>query len=146
VTQPPASAVDWAPANPLVGSDAAGRPFLQGWRCDRCDAAVSEPRIACPGCGAGRLAPFETTGEGAIKSYTVVYRSYPGIKVPFVSTIVRLDDGFSIKANLEGVPAEPSDALFGKRVRVAFDLLESQKDPAGKPYLAYHVEPVEGAS
>ena len=41
---------------------------------------------------------FEETG--VLHSFSVVYRSFPGIDVPYVSAIVDLDGGGTVKGNL----------------------------------------------
>jgi len=49
-----------------------------------------------------------------------VHRSYPGIKVPFISAIVDLDGGGTVKGNLLDVEPDPSRLRFAMRVRMVF--------------------------
>jgi uncharacterized OB-fold protein len=53
-------------------------------------------------------------------NYTIVHRSYPGISVPFISAVVDLDDGTSIKGNLLGVEPEANALAFGMPVKMVF--------------------------
>ena len=45
------------------------------------------------------MQPIRLGERGRLYSYTVVYRSYPGIKVPFISAIVDLEGGGCLKGN-----------------------------------------------
>ncbi|MFZ4517735.1 MAG: Zn-ribbon domain-containing OB-fold protein [Microthrixaceae bacterium] len=85
-----------------------GDPHLVGHRCDACGATHLDRHNACPACG-GRAftsTPLPTTGR--IESFTVLLRGAPKHIGPFVSVLVRLDDGTYVKANLVGVPPEAS--------------------------------------
>ena len=58
--------------------------------------------------------------RGHLYSFTIVHRSYPGIKVPFISAIVDLDGGGTVKGNLLDVEPDPSRLRFDMRVRMVF--------------------------
>jgi uncharacterized protein len=58
--------------------------------------------------------------QGRLYSYTIVYRSYPGIKVPFISAIVDLDGGGTVKGNLLEVEPDPTRLPFDMPVRMVF--------------------------
>ena len=44
---------------------------------------------------------------GVLHSFSVVYRSFPGIDVPYVSAIVDLDGGGTVKGNLINIEPDP---------------------------------------
>lgn len=137
----------WSPATRFIRSDAAGQPFIEARRCDTCGAKYLEERIACGRCGSiGGFTSFTAAGRGAIYSYTIVYRSYPGIVVPFISAIVDLDDGLVLKGNLLRVTSTPAASISGMRVQLIFAEATGVKSPEGLPYLAYFFEPGEIAS
>lgn len=130
-----------------IRSDAVGKPFIEGWRCDACGAQYLEERIACARCGsADGFTSFTAAERGAIYSYTIVYRSYPGIVVPFISVVVDLDDGLVLKGNLLRVASVPTPGIGGMRVQLIFAEASGVKSPDGRPYLAYFFEPVEVTS
>jgi uncharacterized OB-fold protein len=119
----------------------SGKAFIEGHRCTKCGAAYLEPHIACPRCfDRSGLATFQASNRGKVHTYTVVHRSYPGVKTPFVSVIVDLDDGLVLKGTLEGVEPVPSDKLFGLPVRMAFKPVD-KTNAQGSPYVIYYFEP-----
>jgi uncharacterized OB-fold protein len=95
-----------------------GSPHLVGKRCDACGATYLERRNACAGCGARAFSPVRLPDTGRIESFTVVHRGAPKHIGPFVSVLVRLDDGTYVKANLVGVPTEADAVDFEVPVRV----------------------------
>jgi uncharacterized OB-fold protein len=75
--------------------------------------------------------------RGTLYNYTVVHRSLPGVPTPFVSAVIDLDGGGSIKANLDA----PLDALrFDMPVQAVFEKL-SQVDVKGRAYLGFRFVP-----
>ncbi|MDX2277875.1 MAG: OB-fold domain-containing protein [Hyphomonadaceae bacterium] len=111
---------------------------MEGLRCDACgEIIVGEPRRACPKCfTVGALKPCRLCNRGSLYTYTIVHRSFPGIKTPFVSAIVDLDGGGVIKGNLIGV--DDKDIEFGMPVRVVFEEVEGSD---GKRCVRHVVEP-----
>ena len=93
-------------------------PHLVGRRCDGCGATYLERRNACAACGARTFAPVRLPDTGRIESFTIVYRGAPKHIGPFVSVLVRLDDGTYVKANLVGVPPEADAVDFSVPVRM----------------------------
>lgn len=95
-----------------------GPPHLVGRRCDACGATYLERRNACARCGARTFSPVRLPDTGRIESFTIVHRGAPKHIGPFVSVVVRLDDGTYVKANLVGVPPDPDAVDFDVPVRV----------------------------
>ena len=80
-------------------------------------------------------AALSTTGR--LYNYTIVYRTVPGVATPFVSAIIDLDGGGSIKANLDA----PHDGLrFDMPVKAVFEDID-QVDAKGRRYHGFHFEP-----
>jgi uncharacterized OB-fold protein len=135
------AAATLAPATRFIRIADSGKAHIEGHRCGSCGAVYLEPRMACARCSArGGFTAFEASSRGVVHTYSIVHRSYPGIKTPFISVIVDLDDGLVLKGNLEGVDPKPSKDLFGMPIRVAFKTLE-QKASSGAPYVTYFFEP-----
>ena len=88
---------------PFIRLDADERPYLEGVRCGACREVLAiEPRRACPRCAAiGKLEPVRLAERGRLYAYTVVHRSFPGVKVPFVAAVVDLEGGGSFEAPAE---------------------------------------------
>jgi uncharacterized OB-fold protein len=125
------------PGHKSIALDAAGKPFIQGYRCDACGAVVPEPSMACRACGdrAGP-APFRSAETGRLWTWSVVHRSYPGIKVPFVSAIVDLDDGLTLKGTVIG--AVDGQLRQGLPLRLVFDDAGGATDKDGAPWIGFH--------
>ena len=79
--------------------------------------------------------------SGKLYSSSIVYRSFPGIDVPYISAIVDLDDGTAIKGNLINVEPEPENIEFDMPVDVVFADALGRKDADGNSYLSYFFQP-----
>jgi len=115
-TQDPPAATRVPVVDYLVLDD--GPPHLVGKRCDGCGAVYLERRNACAACGDRTFSPAPLPGTGRIESFTIVHRGAPRHIGPFVSVLVRLDDGTFVKANLVGVPPEADAVDFAVPVRL----------------------------
>ena len=136
------TATNIAPAAPFIKFDGDGRPYIEGFRCRNCDATFTEMGPACAKCGARNpFAAFRAVETGKLFTFSVVHRSYPGIKVPFVSAIVDLDDGLVLKGNLLDVEARPEAVSIGMPVQVIFADANGLKTPEGTPYISYFFVP-----
>jgi uncharacterized OB-fold protein len=110
------------PLGSCIKMDVDGSPFLEGVRCVNCGEVQLESRRACPKCAAiGALEPARLAQTGRLFSFTIVYRSFPGIETPFISAIVALDGGGFLKGNLIGIDPRPEALRFDMPVRVQFD-------------------------
>ena len=126
------------PAVPYLKIPQDGAPYLEGHRCGNCQATYLGERSVCSKCGArDQIEAVTLPNSGKLYSYSIVYRSFPGIEVPYVSAIVDLDDGTAIKGNLIGVDPDPDSIEFDMPVDVVFDDALGRKDKEGNSYLAY---------
>ena len=83
----------------------------------------------------------QLANRGELYSYCIVHRSFPGIEVPYVSAIVDLDGGGTVKGNLINVAPEPDKIPFGMPVEVVYDDALGRKDRDGNSYLSYFFQP-----
>ena len=119
-----------------------GPPYLEGCRCAECGAVFLGERENCARCGArGAMHTVKLADTGELYSYCIVHRSFPGIEVPYVSAIVDLDGGGTVKGNLVKVAPDPARIAFGMPVRVVYGDALGRKDRDGNAYLAYFFEP-----
>jgi len=130
------------PAVSFIKFDDAGEPFIEGRRCRACGAVMTDERLACPACG-GRAGfdLFRGAKRGTLHAWSIVRRSYPGVPVPFVSAIVDLEDGLSLKGNLISVAADPEALPPDLPVTVVFGDAMGRKDKDGASYISYFFEP-----
>ena len=128
------------PATGVIRVADLGIPHIEGFRCGACNAAFTEQTLACRACGEPvPPAPFRAGETGKLWTWSIVRRSYPGIDVPFVSAIVDLDDGLTVKGTLRDVD---HDALTqGMPVRLVYDDAGGATDKDGTPYIGFHFVP-----
>lgn len=122
----------------------AEHPYLEGLVCTACQRVFLDQRTHCAACGArDAMQPKRLAESGRLHAYTIIYRSFPGVAVPYVSAVVDLDGGGCVKGTLRNVPVDPSRIEAGMRVRLGYEEA-AQRDKEGGRYLAYFFVP-EGA-
>jgi len=119
-----------------------GDPYLEGHVCGNCEAVFLGERSTCSRCGTrDNMQARALADTGTLYAFSVVYRSFPGVAVPYISAIVDLDGGGTVKGNLISVEPDPKVIKFGMPVQVVYaDALE-RKDKDGNNYLAYFFQP-----
>ena len=70
-----------------------------------------------------------------------MHRSFPGIEVPYVSAIVDLDGGGTLKGNLIDIDPDPEKIRLGMPVEVVYKDALGRKDREGNSYLSYFFQP-----
>ncbi len=132
------------PVVPYLKIPSDGEPYLEGASCQACGAISLARRLACPKCG-GRdtLAARRLASRGTLYSYSIVHRTFPGVEVPFVSAVVDLEGGGTVKGNLTGVPFDPAQITLGMPVDVVFREAPGRSDKEGNRYLSFFFQPRE---
>ena len=123
----------------------SNEPYLQGLKCTQCGAVYIDERKHCARCGArDALQDYRLENTGSVHAFTIVERSYPGIPVPFVSVIVDLDGGGTLKGNLNGIDAADRDRL-NKPMKVTVNFEKAPwGDEAGNEYMLFNFKPAAG--
>ena len=135
--QGPLPVVSW-----LKGADTED-PYLEGHRCGACSAVFLGEREVCSSCGArNQMDAVRLLNKGKLYTYSIVHRSFPGIEVPYISAIVDLDNGGTVKGNLINIEPDPAQISFDMPVEVVFGDALGRKDREGNSYLAYFFQPV----
>jgi uncharacterized OB-fold protein len=117
-----------------IGLD--GQAWIEGLHCSACNAVLGEVTMACRSCGSRKpLEPFRAQQTGKLYSWAIIHRSYPGIAVPFVSAIVDLDGGPTLKGTLR---VDPGALQAGMPVRLVFDDAGGTRDAKDVPYIGFH--------
>lgn len=120
-----------------------GEPYLEGHKCRNCGAVFLGARSNCSKCGArNKMDTIQLSKRGKLYSYSIVHRSFPGIDVPYISAIVDLDDGGTVKGNLIDVEPDPSKIEFDMPVEVVFGDALGRKDSDGNSYMAFFFKPI----
>ncbi len=119
-------------------------PHLEGLKCS-CGAIFLDPkRVACSKCGAsGSLKPVPLSNKGKVYVFSVVHQSFPGIKTPYVTAIVDLPEGVSVRSNLIGVSHEDlqKDPKKGFDMPVELTTTVVAKDREGHDVVAFQYKP-----
>lgn len=118
-----------------------GDPYLEGQRCVRCGAIFLGERSTCSRCGtSGSFEAIRLSNRGELYVYSIVHRSFPGVEVPYISAIVDLEGGGTIKGNLIGIEPDPGKIRMGMAVDVVYEIAP-RKDKDGNEYLTYYFKP-----
>lgn len=129
------------PAVPYLKIAENGEPYLAGSRCRACGEIFLGERKVCARCYArDRMEPMRLANRGRLYTYTIVYRSFPGVKVPFVAAVVDLEGGGSVKGTLVDIDPDPSQLRFDLPVNVVYRDA-GQKDNDGNPVLCFFFTP-----
>ena len=120
-----------------------GDPYLEGHKCGDCNSIFLGEREVCSNCTArGKIEPVKLSNKGKLYSYSITFRSFPGIDVPYISAIVDLDGGGTIKGNLIDCEPDPEKIEFDMPVEVIFDDALGRKDAEGNSYISYFFKPI----
>ena len=119
-----------------------GDPYLEGHRCRECGAVFIGSRDNCSKCGArNSMEKIQLSNKGKLYAYSIVHRSFPGIDVPYVSAIVDLEGGGTVKSNLIDVDPDPDKLHFDMPVDVVFGDALNRKDSDGNSYISFFFKP-----
>ena len=119
-----------------------GEPYLEGYKCGSCGATYLGERSVCSKCGArDGMTAYKLPNTGKLYSYSIVHRSFPGIEVPYVSAVVDLDGGGTIKGNLINVEPDPESIPFDMPVELVYEDALGRKDADGNSYLSFFFQP-----
>jgi uncharacterized OB-fold protein len=138
---PEAAAAQPKPVVSFLKFEKSGKPYLEGHKCGKCGAVYEGERQACAKCFArGQFSTIKLAESGKLYTYTIVHRSFPGVEVPFVSAVVDLDGGGTIKGNLIGITPDPKNIEMGMPVEVVFQDA-GRTDKEGNRYVSYFFKP-----
>ncbi|MGB0922373.1 MAG: Zn-ribbon domain-containing OB-fold protein [Alphaproteobacteria bacterium] len=129
------------PAVEFINLEGDGAPYLEAHKCQSCDAIYLGKRSVCSKCFTrDALKTVKLNTKGTLYSYSIVHRSFPGVEVPFVSAIVDLEGGGTVKGNLINIEPDPDKVKLGMPVEVIFDDA-GRKDKKGRSYISYFFQP-----
>ena len=118
----------------VLGDD----PHLVATECVKCKAKYFDRRNACAGCSGTEFRKVRVPKEGGVRSFTIVSMAAPGIKVPFVASVIECGD-IRVSANIINTPPDPEHVKLGMKVKLATYVLG--KDEAGIEAVGFGFEP-----
>jgi hypothetical protein len=129
------------PVVPFLKIPEQGDPYLEGQQCKSCSAIFLGERGTCSSCGkSDGFNAKQLSSQGELYVYSIVHRSFPGVEVPYVSAIVDLEGGGTIKGNLINIEPTPEKVKMGMPVETVFQIAPT-KDGEGNEYLTYYFQP-----
>jgi uncharacterized OB-fold protein len=135
----PLPVVDW------LKLPEGGEPYLEGHKCGKCSSIFLGERKVCSKCGTrDQIKAVKLANRGKLYVYSIVHRSFPGVEVPYISAIVDLDGGGTVKGNLIGVDPDPEKIRFGMPVQLVYKDALGRKDREGHSYVSYFFQPAKG--
>ena len=121
--------VDTSPQPILSFLELGAQPHLRGFKCV---------------CGATEgFKPIELSDKGKVYVFSVVHQSFPGIKTPYITAIVDLPEGVSVRSNI--IDVDPEDAqknpkqMFDMPVEMVTNVVA--KDREGHEVVAFAFKP-----
>lgn len=119
-----------------------GDPYLEGSKCQKCGAIYPGARHVCAKCGArDAMKTIRFSNKGKLYIYCIVHRSFPGIEVPYISAVVNLEGGGTIKGILLDVDPDPEKIEFDMPVDIVYQDALGRKDSEGNSYISYFFKP-----
>ncbi len=91
-------------------------------RCEACGAYQFYPRLMCTSCGNESVVWVKSSGQGKVKSYTIIRRAVSQAyepDVPYVVALIELAEGPIMMSNIISVDAEI--VYIGQPVSVEFE-------------------------
>ena len=116
-------------------------PYLEGHKCGACGAIFLGARNVCSKCGTrDQMSAVKLSNRGELYVYSITHRSFPGIETPYISAVVDLEGGGTVKGNLINIDPDPEKVKMGMPVEVIYKIAP-RKDREGNEYLTYYFQP-----
>ncbi|MED5276613.1 MAG: OB-fold domain-containing protein [Actinomycetota bacterium] len=112
--------------------------YLEANECSECSARFFDRRNACAACGGTSFTRTAISNQAILTSFSIVHRAAPSVPVPFVSAIVKTDDGTSVRSNVVGLD-DPMDAELG--MKLVLTTYSCGVDDDGTECIAFGYEP-----
>ncbi len=118
----------------VLGDD----PHLIAHECTNCKARFFDRRNGCAKCFGTEFKDVSLPKEGKVRAFSVVHSAAPGIKVPFVASVIECGTT-RVSANIINVDPKPENVKLGMKVKLATYVLG--KDEAGTEAIGFGFEP-----
>jgi uncharacterized OB-fold protein len=116
-----------------------GEPHLVAQECKKCGALYFDRRNACAHCSGLEFGIRDLATTGVLRSFSIIHQAAPGVPVPYVSSVVDLDGGGAVKANVVNTEPDPEHVKLGMNVRLTTFPVGSDDD--GTEAIAFGFEP-----
>jgi uncharacterized protein len=107
--------------------------LLKGLKCSDCGALTVPPKATCQECSSRNLDVTTLSGEGTIKTFTVIRVAPEGLEAPYIVVLAGLREGPWLMGNLEGIdPSAATMDLIGRRVKLGHRVVTGMQYTAGE--------------
>ena len=95
----------------------SGSPYLAGTKCGSCgEIFLGDERTVCSNCSTrNQMHPMTLSNRGELYVFSIIYRSFPGVETPFISAVVDLEGGGTVKGTLKNIAADPDQIKLACR-------------------------------
>lgn len=106
------------------------KAYLVGYRCSVCGATyLGADRVGCSKCtSTDELKEVQLSDHGTLYVFSIVHQSAPGIPVPYISAIIDLPEGVSVRCNLVDIEPDPAKIAFGMPVEMLTRKVRERKE------------------
>jgi uncharacterized protein len=116
-----------------------GEPHLVAHECKECGALYFDRRNACAKCGKLSFGTRDLATTGVVRSFSIIHQAAPNVPVPYVSSVIDLDGGGAVKANVLNVEPDPDRVKLGMKVKLT--TFTAGTDDDGNEAIAFGFEP-----
>jgi uncharacterized OB-fold protein len=107
--------------------------ILKGLKCLDCGTITVPPKAVCDDCGSTNQEITQLSGDGTVRTFTVIRVAPEGFKAPYVVVLVQLREGPWLTGLLNsGDPESASMELIGKKVKLGHQVVQHMKYTAGE--------------
>ncbi len=107
--------------------------ILKGLKCLDCGTITVPPKATCDECGSTNLEVTQLSGDGIIKTFTVIRVAPEGFKAPYVVVLTQLREGPWLTGLLNSHdPESATMELIGKKVKLGHQVVAHMKHTAGE--------------
>jgi uncharacterized OB-fold protein len=116
-----------------------GAPHLVAQECKECGALYFDRRNACAKCSATTFGTKDLATTGVVRAFSIIHQAAPGVPVPYVSSVIDLDGGGAVKANVMNTEPDPEHVSLGMKVQLVTFPVGTDDD--GTEAIAFGFEP-----
>ena len=107
--------------------------ILKGLKFLDCGTITVPPKATCDECSSANQEITQLSGEGTIRTFTVIRVAPEGFKAPYVVVLTQLREGPWLTGLLNSdEPESATMELIGKKVKLGHQVVQHMKHTAGE--------------
>ena len=102
--------------------------ILKGLKCLDCGTITVPPKAVCDDCGSTNQEITQLSGDGTVKTFTVIRVAPEGFKAPYVVVLAQLREGPWLTGLLNSLdPESVTMDIIGKKVKLGHRVVQHMK-------------------